>query len=129
MSEPTTAPPVIDHKWLAEVVRPRLAADPEVRRAGKTFSGTVGIGVDRRTTSLVFHAGELIAVERGAGLHGPTFTIRAAASTWEAMLGSPRNLFLRHFHAGEVQVEGDLIEFLRLTEFVLLIVDALREAR
>ena len=116
----------LDHGWLDETVRPRLAGDAEVRRAGRTFSGVIGLGVDRRTHALVFHAGELIAVDRGPGLRGPTFTVRAAAPVWQAILSAPRNLFLRHFHAGEVQVEGDVIEFLRLTELVLLIIDGLR---
>jgi hypothetical protein len=129
MSERTAAPaPVIDFTWLAETARPRLAADPEIRRAGRTFSGVIGLGVDARTFALVFHAGDLISVERGS-LRGVAFTVRAAGPVWQAILAEPRNLFLRHFHAGEVGVEGDLIEFLRLTELVLLIVDGLRAAR
>ena len=130
MSERVAAPaPAFDYAWLAETARPGLAADPEIQRAGRTFSGVIGIGIDRKTFALVFHAGQLVAVDRSPGVRGATFSIRAAGPVWEAMLSEPRNLFLRHFHAGDVAVEGDLIEFLRLTELVLLIVDGLRAAR
>lgn len=114
--------------WLQTTFLPRLAAAPEFRRAAFAFDGSIGLGVGRRSYAITVLAGEAIHIDRGTGLHGVKFGVNGAEEAWEKVLSAPRNLFLRQFHSGEVRVSGDLVEFLRLTEAVLLFVDVLRAA-
>jgi hypothetical protein len=114
--------------WLQKVFLPKLAADAEFCRAAFTFDGVIGLGVGRRSYAITVLAGEAVRVDRGSGLHGVKFGVNGAEDAWEKVFAAPRNLFLRQFHSGEVRVSGDLVEFLRLTEAVLVLIDVLRAA-
>ena len=75
---------------------------------------------------LKIYAGRVIDVQDRASPFGFTFALRAPERVWEELLRDRRNMILSFTGSGRISVEGNQLEFMRLTKTVVTLVDGMR---
>jgi hypothetical protein len=119
---------VATEEWLEANLVSRLEREGELFRAARTFSGSIGFKIGRKPFTFGVYEGRIVHFGKGRPLTGLTFGISGDEEAWTDLISAPRNQFLRLFHGGRLRAEGNLVEFLRLTEATLIITDTLRVA-
>lgn len=103
-----------------------LNASLDFQGATKWFDGSILLVSDSGTLWLKVYSGRVIDVQDKPSPFGYTFALRASAQEWTRLLKEERNELLAFTGSGKIQVEGNQLEFMRLTKTAILLVDGLR---
>jgi hypothetical protein len=103
-----------------------LNASAEFQGATKWFDGSILLVSDSEILWLKVYSGRVIDVKDKPSPFGFTFALKATGENWTRLLKAERNELLAFTGSGKIQVEGNQLEFMRLTKTAILLVDGLR---
>ncbi len=103
-----------------------LNASADFQGATKWFDGSILLVSDSGILWLKVYSGRVIDVHDKPSPFGFTFALRATGENWTRLLKAERNELLVFTGSGKIQVEGNQLEFMRLTKTAILLVDGLR---
>ena len=103
-----------------------LNASADFQGATKWFDGSILLVNDGKILWLKVYSGRVIDVQDKPSPFGFTFALRATGENWTRLLKAERNELLAFTGSGKIQVEGNQLEFMRLTKTAILLVDGLR---
>ena len=103
-----------------------LNASVDFQGATKWFDGSILLVSDSNILWLKVYSGRVIDVHDKPSPFGFTFALRATGEDWTRLLNMERNELLAFTGSGKIQVEGNQLEFMRLTKTAILLVDGLR---
>lgn len=111
--------------WRDELVK-RLNSSSDFHSASLWFDGSVLLEMGGESAWLKIYAGRVIDVQNKASPFGFSFALRAPERVWAELLRNPRNMILSFTGSGRISVEGNQLEFMRLTKTVVTLVDGMR---
>lgn len=111
--------------WETEL-RDWLNSSQDFQSGARWFDGSVLLGMGDRTLWLKIYEGRVIDVKPHSSPFGFTFALKAPEQTWDRLLEERRNEILSYTGKGEILVEGNSLEFMRLTKTVIALVDGMR---
>ena len=103
-----------------------LNASVDFQGATKWFDGSILLVSEGNILWLKVYSGQVIDVREKPSPFGFTFALRATGENWSRLLKAERNELLSFTGSGKIQVEGNQLEFMRLTKTAILLVDGLR---
>ena len=103
-----------------------LNAAPDFQAATMWFDGSILLVNDSKILWLKVYSGRVIDVQDKPSPFGFTFALKATGENWTRLLKAERNELLAFTGSGKIQVEGNQLEFMRLTKTTILLVDGLR---
>ncbi|MBI2369136.1 MAG: hypothetical protein HYV08_02655 [Deltaproteobacteria bacterium] len=101
--------------------------DAEFAGAARWFDGSVFLRFGSAAYWMKIYGGRVIDVQAGPSPLGFTFAIGGEESVWRELLRDPRNRFLEFAAAGRLSVEGNLLEYMRITKAVIRLIEAARK--
>lgn len=117
--------PLFSSGWENQL-RDWLNGSSEFQSGARWFDGSVLVSMGDETLWLKIYDGRVIDLKPYPSPLGFTFALKASAQTWEVLLGEDRNEILSYTGARKISVEGNLLEFMRVTKTVIALVDGLR---
>ena len=90
------------------------------------FDGSILLGIGEQMLWLKIYAGRVIDLKPQVSPFGFTFALRAPEETWGALVAEGRNEILSYTGSRKILAEGNLLEFMRLTKTVSVLVDGMR---
>ncbi|HEU0031152.1 MAG TPA: hypothetical protein VFQ53_11005 [Kofleriaceae bacterium] len=113
--------------------RTRLQAwasqDAELIEAATWFDGAVLLELGESVAWLKIYAGRVIDVRDSAAVFGYTFALRGPAAVWQVLLVDPHASVHQLVLLGKLRVDGNQLEFSRLSKLVAVLVRGLRAVR
>ncbi|MBI2989212.1 MAG: hypothetical protein HYY45_20815 [Deltaproteobacteria bacterium] len=103
-----------------------LNSSPDFQSGARWFDGSVLLGMGDEILWLKIYDGRVIDAKPHPTPLGFTFALEASEESWRALLQEDRNEILSYTGARKVAVEGNLLEFMRLTKTVIVLVDGMR---
>lgn len=96
---------------------------------GASFDGAVLVEMGDRAVWLKIYDGRAIDAREAAAVFGYTFALRGPAVAWNALLGDQRASVFQLVLLGRLKVDGNQLEFTRLSKLVASLVRGLRAVR
>ncbi len=112
-----------EHEELAE----RLNGNPDFASSGKFFDGIVLLRIGDRSLWIKVFMGEAIRVSEEAFPFGFTFAVSGDPEGWRFALPGDRNRFREALYSKRLQVEGNTLEFSRMTRMMHGLTEVLRK--
>lgn len=109
--------------WV-ERLQKAVNADAEFARAAEWFDGSILLQVGPKEYWLKIFMGQVIRVVEGRMPFGATFAIRGPEAAWRKLFGAKKNVLRELMFKGELSLDGNLFESMRVTKAVNLLVDA-----
>ena len=107
-------------------LKEQLNGSSDFQSGARWFDGSVLLGMGEEILWLKIYDGRVIDHKPHPTPLGFTFALKASEESWRALLQEDRNEILSYAGARKVTVEGNLLEFMRLTKTVILLVDGMR---
>lgn len=114
--------------WETEL-RDRLNGSEDFQGGARWFDGSVLLGMGETALWLKIYDGRVIDVKNQPSPFGFTFALKASEESWRSLLQEPRNEVLAYAGKGKLLVEGNALEFMRLTKMVIALVDGMRSLK
>lgn len=96
---------------------------------GTWFDGAILVELGDQAVWLKIYDGRAIDVREAAAVFGYTFALRGPAAVWNALLGDERASVFQLVLLGRLRVDGNQLEFTRLSKVAASIVRGLRAVR
>jgi hypothetical protein len=90
------------------------------------FDGSILLGIGEQTLWLKIYAGHVIDLKPHVSPFGFTFALKAPEEVWRALIEERPNEILTYTGSRKILAEGNLLEFMRLTKTVCVLVDGMR---
>ena len=107
-------------------LREWLDGSSDFQGAARWFDGSVLLGMGDEILWLKIYDGRVIDHKPHPPPFGFTFALKASEESWRALLQEDRNEILSYTGSKKILVEGNLLEFMRLTKTVVALVDGMR---
>lgn len=104
----------------------RLNGSSDFQSGARWFDGSVLLGMGDEILWLKIYDGRVIDHKPHLTPLGFTFALKAPEAVWRALLEEDRNEIFSYTGAKNISVEGNLLEFMRLTKTVIALVDGMR---
>lgn len=112
--------------WFDELQQ-RLNGDAEFGSAAEWFDGWVLIQIGDHNYWLKIFMGQVIRLLEVAPPFGATFMLRGAEEAWRELFRAPKNIFRELLFKGQLRMEGNLLEAMRVTRAVNILLDTGRQ--
>lgn len=109
--------------WI-ERLQQVVNTDAEFTRAAEWFDGSILLIIGTKEYWIKISMGQVIFVKEGRLPFGATFAIRGEEATWRKLLTARKNIFRELLFKGELVMDGNLIEGMRVSKTVNLLLDA-----
>lgn len=103
----------------------RLNGSSDFQSGARWFDGSVLLGMGDEILWLKIYDGRVIDHKPYLTPLGFTFALKAPEAIWRALLQEDRNEILSYTGSKKILVEGNLLEFMRLTKTVIALVDGM----
>jgi hypothetical protein len=90
------------------------------------FDGAVLLEIGDEIVWLKIYGGQVIDVQKQPSPLGFTFSLKAREEAWRAFLRADRNEILSFTGSRRIVVEGNQLEFMRLTKMIVALAEGLR---
>lgn len=107
-------------------LRELLDGSPDFQSGARWFDGSLLLGMGDEILWLKIYDGRVIDLKPHATPFGFTFALKAPEESWHALLQENRNEILSYTGTRKILVEGNLLEFMRLTKTAIALVDGMR---
>ncbi len=107
-------------------LKSRLNSSADFTGGARWFDGAVLLGIGGEVVWLKVYGGQVIDMQTRPSPFGFTFSLKAPEEAWGAFLRAERNEIFSFTGSQRIVVEGNLLEFMRLTKMVVALTDGLR---
>lgn len=103
-----------------------LNGSSDFQGGARWFDGSLLLAMGDEILWLKIYDGRIINHKPHPSPLGFTFALKAPEGSWHALLEEDRNEILSYTGTKKILVEGNLLEFMRLTKMVVALVDGMR---